>query len=212
MPQKVLLSFHEVSHRFGEEAWDLQQFSWNLHHGECAQVKCVRDEQYQVLWRLFQKNLKPKQGRLQEVRPVSYATDEAIAARLNRQENMNQALQSKLFSDHLWANGKRLHVQNALEALEIPLSERHKPIHRVNPVSCQRFLALLFMAARVKLLLGQKMFQVMDEVTLDFFRQWRPYFSGAVVIFGEGIVGEGIVDGVVEIDAEGRAQVKDQCS
>ena len=208
MAQKVLLSFHEVSHRFADEAWDLQQFSWNLHYGECVQLTCERDEQYQALWRLLQKNLKPKYGSIEALRPVSYASDEAIASRLNPQATMNQTLQSKLFADHLWANGKRLHVQSALEALQIPLSERHKPIHRVAPVARQRFLALLFMAAQVKLLLGQKVFQTMDEVTLDFFQKWCPYFWGALVIFGEAFVGAGVVDVFVEIDATGQGRVR----
>lgn len=207
MSQKVLLSFNEVSHRFGEEAWDLHQFSWKLHYGECVQIRCAREEQYMVLWRLLQKNLKPKQGMIEQLRPVTYSSDESIAARVNRQDSMNRALESKLFSEHLWADGKRRHVQNALGMLQIPLAERHKPLQRVASEPYQRFLALLFMTARVKLLLGRKMFAAMDEITLDFFEKWCPYYNGAVVILGDALQGNPVVDVVVEIDAKGQSKI-----
>ncbi len=185
MYKKVLLTFRDISHRCDEEAWDVRDFSWKLHYGERIQLHCHRPEQYDVLWRLLERNLKPKQGTIEELHPVTWSSDQSINSRLNMNDTMNHALKSKLFEERPWIAGKRTHVQNLMDRLQIHLSERHQPLHGISPISLQRFQALLFMAARVQLLLGKQVFSSMDEITLPVFQEWNQNFCGALVLFGD---------------------------
>ncbi|MBF0276452.1 MAG: hypothetical protein HQM13_01615 [SAR324 cluster bacterium] len=185
MRKKVLFSFREVSHRIDDEAWDVRNFSWDLHLGERAVLYCQRPAQYEVLWRLMQRNLKPKHGVIEELRPVSTSSDQMISSRLNLSETMNRALESKLFEEHVWVEGKRMHVQSMMDQLQIPLSERHIPLQRVKPAILHRFQALLFMAARVQLLLARELPLQVDEITANALQGWHPYFPGTLIFFGK---------------------------
>ena len=207
MRKKVLFAFREVNHWLDDEEWDLRDFSWKLHYGERVRLHCQRPTQYEVLWRLLQRNLKPKQGVIEEFRTISTSSDEMISSRVNLSGTMNRALESKLFEEHLWVSGKRMHVQTMMDRLQIPISERHIPVRRVAPPILHRFQALLFMAARVQLLLGKQLLPVMDDITTQVFQEWHPHFPGALVLFGDL---PHFVDGFdtsLEVFADGRVEI-----
>ncbi len=208
MRKKVLLDFREVNHWLDAEAWDLRDFSWKLHYGERVRLRCQRPTQYDVLWRLLQRNLKPKRGVIEELRSIPTSSDEMIASRVNQSETMNRALESKLFDEHLWINGRRVHVQAMMDRLEIPLAERHIPVRRVTPPVLHRFHALLFMAARVQLLLGRQLLPVMDRLTAQALRDWHPHFPGALVLFGDLPHSVDGFDTSLEVLADGSVEIR----
>ncbi|MBF0287534.1 MAG: hypothetical protein HQM14_06920 [SAR324 cluster bacterium] len=203
MYKKILLTFREINHRCEEEQWDLRDFSWKLHYGERIQLHCHRPEQYDVLWRLLERNLKPKQGVIEELRPVTWSSNYTINSRLNMDDTMNDALQSKLFEERLWVAGKRTHVQNLMDRLQINLFERRQPLQTISSVSLQRFQALLFMAARVQLLLGKQLFHSMDETTSAVFQEWNQNFCGTLVISGSSPNSLIDFDTVITINKDG---------
>ena len=208
MRKKVLFAFRDVTHWLDDEERDLRHFSWKLHAGERVHLRCQRPIQYEVLWRLLQRNLKPKQGVIEEIHPVSTSSDQMIASRVNLNETMKRALESKLFDDHLWVGGKRLHVHYMMDLLQIPLSERRLPLRRVTPVARQRFEALLFMAARVQLLLGRQLFTAIDALTLQVFEEWHPYFPGALIVLGDMPPSLKGFDTSIEVHADGKVEIR----
>lgn len=185
MVKKVLLSFRAVQHGYEGEGIDLKDFSWKLHLGERVWVQCAHDTQYDVLWRLFQRNLKPNSGRVEDLHQITTSSDQLIASRMDTGQSMLQNLDSRLFDKRVRFEGRPLFLNTLMEHLQIPLSERRKPLVQVKLEIRQRFQLLAMMAARVQLLLFRPSLDELDSIALPIFNTWASDYSGALVMFGE---------------------------
>ncbi|MGK5092561.1 hypothetical protein WDW89_11180 [Deltaproteobacteria bacterium TL4] len=205
--QKVLLTFESISHA-DYERWDIRDFSLALHQGERVWVQCEREEQYETVWRIFQRNLKPKEGRIEEIHPVFTSSDRSIAEHLNWDSTINANFNSRLFDDKTWIGARKIHVQNLLEELAISVELRHCSLRKVSDEIFNRYWALLFMIARTKLLLGRTLFAKLDALSLPLLEQWVPQHPGALVVFGKESLLRQHFHRVLHVNEEGVVQIE----
>lgn len=178
------MSFNGISHRW-EDEWDIRHFSWDLHSGERAWIKCSGPEQYEVLWRILQRNLKPKEGRVEEIHQVFTYTDDLIVNRLDRKANMYQALKSKLFEESVWIGGHRVLSTTLIDRLQIDIASRRLPLEEISEKEFNRFWAILFVTTKAKLLLSRSLFYKLDELSANLIKQWSQDFLGGLIVLGD---------------------------
>lgn len=206
--KKVLISFNKVSHGYEDEEWDLQDFSWKLHLGDRVHITCQKPKQYEVIWRLLYRNLKPKQGVIEELHTIPTSSDKMIKSRLNLQQTMSETLQSKLFNERIWLGGKKQHVLSIMDHLQIDLPSRHTPLYHLDESDFNRFHILLFIVARVQLFIGKDLIESMDETASSVFQEWVNNLPGSLVLFGNGCSHLPIYNISIKIDSEGFVEIK----
>lgn len=207
MFKKVLLSFRGVSHQYEGDLWDLQNFSWRLFFGDRVWVQCQRQDQYELLWRLFQQNLKPKHGTIEEWHAIPFSSDEMIVSRLKPGNMLLEALESKLFNKRIWYGGHHIFLATLMEHLQIPLAERRIPYQKLSDVMKYRFHLLALMVARVQLLLVRRTFQQMDSLAWEVFKKWQSDYSGTVVGFGDDIPESDVWNVFLKVQTDGQVRI-----
>ena len=206
MQKKVLLSFESISHNDGDE-WDIRHFSWKLHAGERVWIQCARDEQRQALWRIIQRNLKPKEGWVEEIHPVFTYSDELLASRLKWKKNMIQNLESLLFEEHVWIGNRRVFAPALFEYLCIDMPMRRMPLDELPKEIFHRYWGLLLVITKAKLLVVEKLFQELDNLSLQLIQEWQPSFAGALIVFGENSKYTEPFDTRLNVQADGRGEI-----
>ena len=168
-----------------EGKWDIREFNLELHAGEKACFHFQNEDQRQVLWRLFQKKLKPKTGSLHISANTHLHTDESLWECTNKKATVKVNMESKLFMPRPWFGGKRENLDILKDRLGLTGSIINIPVNKLQPEYAARFWALMLVSANTKVVLMNRIISELDTISLPFVQEWQESFSGITIIFGE---------------------------
>ena len=104
MNPRVLISCHNLGYAAPSgtgissvDKWDIRKLNLELHAGDKACFHFQNEEQRQVLWRMFQKKLKPKIGSLQISDNTHLHTDDSLWEGTDKKASLLENMESKLF-------------------------------------------------------------------------------------------------------------------
>ncbi len=124
MAQKLLISCQNAGYSetsaadsAAETMWDIQKLNLDLHAGERVCFQFQTEEQKRVLWRLFERKLKPKTGSLRISANIHVHSDQRLLDGLDMKSSMLENLQSRLFENRPWYGGKRMMMDTLMYRL-----------------------------------------------------------------------------------------------
>ena len=165
--------------------WDIRKLNLELHAGERACFHFQNEEQKQVLWRLFQQKLKPKTGSFQISGNTHLHTDNSFWEGTDKKASLKENMKSKLFSTRPWFGGQRKNLDTLMDRLGLTGQIPHLQIQELKPEHAKRFWVLMLVAANTKVVLIDRLFSQLDEISLPFFQEWQEGFPGILIMFGE---------------------------
>ena len=192
MYPRVLISCQNLGYTTPSESgipvgkkWDIRKLNLELHAGDRACFHFQNEEQKQVLWRLFQQKLKPKTGFLRITGNIHLHTDNSFWEGMDKKASLQENMKSKLFSTRPWIGGQRKNLDTLMDRLGLTGQIRHLQIRELKPKHAARFWVLMLVAAKTKVVLIDRLFSQLDEVSLPFFYEWQEGFPGILIMFGE---------------------------
>lgn len=192
MNQKVLISCQNVGYAEtsaaefpAETMWDIRKLSLDLHAGERVCFHFQTEEQKNVLWRLFERKLKPKSGSLRISANIHVHSDQSLLDGLDMRSSMLQNLQSRLFDNRPWYGGKRKMMDTLMYRLGLMGRINNLPVQELSVDNLTRFRTLMLSAAKTKVILLDRLLSQLDQISLSFMLEWFESFSGAIIVFGE---------------------------
>ena len=118
-----------VEDYFAKMMWDIYNLNLDLHTGEKINFYFQTEEQKTVLWRVFERKLKPKTGSFQISPKTHIHTDQGLLDGLDKNLSMQENLESKLFEEKPWFGGKRKSMDSLMYRLELFGSIQYIPVN-----------------------------------------------------------------------------------
>ena len=168
-----------------EEKWDILKLSLELHAGERASFRFQNEEQKQVLWRLFLQKLKPKTGSFIISAKTHIHSDDSLWTGTDKKATMLENMTSKLFTKRPWFGGQRKNLETLIDRLDLNGRILHVPVEELSEEQAVRFWALMLVSANTQVVLIDRLFSKLDEVTLVFVQEWLESYAGIIILFGE---------------------------
>ena len=164
--------------------WDISKLNLDLHAGERISLYFKTEEQKSVLWRLFERKLKPKTGSLQISANTHIHTDQGLLDGLDKSSSLQENLQSKLFEERPWFGGKRKNLDTLMYKLGLIGRIQNIPVNDLSDKHLTRFWTLMLSAAKTRVFLLDRLLHSLDEKSMSFFLEWMESFPGSIVVFG----------------------------
>ena len=168
-----------------ETIWDICKLNLDLHAGEKISFYFKTDEQKSVLWRLFERKLKPKTGSLRISSNTHIHTDQGLLDGLDKTSSLLKNLQSRLFEERPWFGGKRKNMETLMYRLGLIGRIQYLPVNDLSDQYLTRFLTLMLAAAKTKVLMLDSLLPLLDEISMSFLLDWMESFPGSIIVFGE---------------------------
>ena len=168
-----------------ETMWDICKLNLDLHAGERISFYFKTEEQKSVLWRLFERKLKPKTGSLRISASTHIHTDQGLLDGLDKSSSLQENLQSRLFEERPWFGGKRKTMDTLMYRLGLIGRIQYLPVNDLSDQHLTRFLTLMLAAAKTKVLMLDSLLPMLDEISMSFLLEWMESFPGSIVVFGE---------------------------
>jgi ATPase subunit of ABC transporter with duplicated ATPase domains len=96
-------------------------------------------------------------------------------------KNMN----SKLFAKRPWFGGQRKNVESLMDRLALNGRIQHLPVEELSEEQALRFWLLMLVSAKTKIVLIDRLFSKLDQVSLAFVQEWLESYTGIIILFGE---------------------------
>ena len=134
-----------------ETMWDICKLNLDLHAGERISFYFKTAEQKSVLWRLFERKLKPKTGSLRISASTHIHTDQGLLDGLDKSSSLQENLQSKLFEERPWFGGKRKTMDTLMYRLGLIGRIQHLRVNDLSDQHLTRFRTLMLAATKTKI-------------------------------------------------------------
>ena len=164
---------------------DICKLNLDLHAGEKIRFYFKTEEQKSVLWRLFERKLKPKTGSLLISTSTHIHTDQGLLDGLDMSSSLQKNLQSKLFEERPWFGGKRKTMDTLMYRLGLIGRIKSLPVNDLSDLHLTRFLTLMLVATKTRVIMLDRLLPLLDEISLSFFLEWMESFPGSIIVFGE---------------------------
>ena len=168
-----------------ETKWDICKLNLDLHAGERISFYFKTEEQKSVLWRLFERKLKPKTGSLRISASTHIHTDQGLLDGLDKSSSLQENLQSRLFEERPWFGGKRKTMDTLMYQLGLNGSIQYLPVNDLSDQYLTRFLTLMLAAAKTRVFMLDRLLPLLDEISMSFLLEWMESFPGSIIVFGE---------------------------
>ena len=168
-----------------ETMWDICKLNLDLHAGERISFYFKTEEQKNVLWRLFERKLKPKTGSLRISANTHVYTDQSLLEGLDKSSSLQENLQSRLFEERPWFGGKRKNMDTLMYQLGLNGSIQYLPVNDLSDQYLTRFLTLMLVATKTRVFMLDRLLPLLDEISLSFFLECMESFPGGIIVFGE---------------------------
>ena len=168
-----------------ETMWDICKLSLDLHAGERISFYYKTEEQKSVLWRLFERKLKPKTGSLRISASTHIHTDQGLLDGLDKSSSLQENLQSRLFEERPWFGGKRKTMSTLMNRLGLIGRIQYLPVNDLSDQHLTRFLTLMLTAAKTRVFMLDRLLPLLDEISMSFLLEWIESFPGSIIVFGE---------------------------
>ena len=178
-------STSSVSKYSVEEKWDILKLSLELHAGDRICLHFENEEQKQVLWRLFLQNLKPKTGFFIISAKTHIHSDESLWRGTDKKATLLKNMNSKLFVKRPWFGGRRKNLESLMERLALDGRIKNIPLGEISEEQAARFYVLMLVFAKTKIVLIDRLFSQLDQVSLPFVQEWMGTYAGIIILFGE---------------------------
>ena len=133
-----------------ETMWDICKLTLDLHAGERVCFHFQNKEQKNVLWRLFERKLKPKTGSLRISDNTHFHSDQGLLDGLDKGSSMQENLQSRLFEERPWFGRKRKTMDTLMYRLGLIGRIQHLNVNDLSDQHLTRFLTLMLAAAKTR--------------------------------------------------------------
>ena len=168
-----------------ETMWDICKLNLDLHAGERISFYFKTEEQKSVLWRLFERKLKPKTGSLRISASTHIHTDQGLLDGLDKSSSLQENLQSRLFEERPWFGGKRKTMDTLMYRLGLIGRIQSLPVNDLSDQHLTRFLTLMLAAAKTRVFMLDRLLPLLDEISMSFLLEWMESFPGSIIVFGE---------------------------
>ena len=168
-----------------DTVWDICKLNMDLHAGERIIFYFKTEEQKNVLWRLFERKLKPKTGSMQISANTHIHSDKGLLEGLDKSSSLLKNLESKLFEDRPWFGGKRKTLFTLMYQLGLIGGIQHIPVNDLPDQHLIRFWTLMLVAAKTKVFMLDRLLPLLDELSMVFLLEWMESFPGGIIVFGE---------------------------
>jgi ATPase subunit of ABC transporter with duplicated ATPase domains len=168
-----------------EEKWDILKLSLELHAGDRALFLFQNEEQKQVLWRLFLQKLKPKTGSFIFSAKTHIHSDDSLWTGTDKKATLLENMNSKLFTKRPWFGGQRKNFETLMDRLALSGRIPHLPVEELSAEQAARFWLLMLVTAKTKVVLIDRLFSKLDQVSLAFVQEWLESYTGIIILFGE---------------------------
>ena len=168
-----------------ETMWDICKLNLDLHAGERISFYFKTAEQKSVLWRLFERKLKPKTGSLRISASTHIHTDQGLLDGLDKSSSLQENLQSRLFEERPWFGGKRKTMDTLMYRLGLFGRIQYLPVNDLSDQHLTRFWTLMLAVAKTKVLMLNRLLPLLDEISLSFLLEWMESFPGSIIVFGK---------------------------
>jgi len=192
MKNKLLISCRNLGYSAttdeifsAESMWDICNLNLDLNAGERISLHFNTEEQKSVLWRLFERKLKPKTGSLQISASTHIHTDEGLLAGVDMSSSLQENLQSRLFEERPWFGGKRKTMDTLMYRLGLIGRIQYLPINDLSDQHLTRFWTLMLAAAKTRVFMLDRLLHLLDEISMSFLLEWMESFPGSIIVFGE---------------------------
>ena len=137
-----------------ETMWDICKLNLDLHAGERISFYFKTEEQKNVLWRLFERKLKPKSGSLRISASTHIHTDQGLLDGLDKSSSLQENLQSRLFEERPWFSGKRKTLDTLMYKLGLIGRIQNIPVSDLSDKYLTRFWTLMLSATKTRIFLS----------------------------------------------------------
>ena len=168
-----------------ETMWDICKLNLDLHAGERISFYFKTEEQKSVLWRLFERKLKPKTGSLRISASTHIQTDQGLLDGLDKSSSLQENLQSRLFEERPWFGGKRKTMDTLMYRLGLIGRIQYLPVNDLSDQHLTRFWTLMLAAAKTRVFMLDRLLPLLDEISMSFLLEWMESFPGGIIVFGE---------------------------
>ena len=168
-----------------EKIWDISNLNMDLHAGERIRFYFKTEEQKNVLWRLFERKLKPKTGSLRISASTHIQTDQGLLDGLDKSSSLQENLQSRLFEERPWFGGKRKTMDTLMYRLGLIGRIQYLPVNDLSDQHLTRFWTLMLAAAKTRIFMLDRLLPLLDEISMSFLLEWMESFTGGIIVFGE---------------------------
>ena len=168
-----------------ETMWDICKLNLDLHAGERVCFHFQNEEQKNVLWRLFERKLKPKTGSLRISANTHFHSDQGLLDGLDKGSSMQENLQSRLFEERPWFGGKRKTMDTLMYRLGLIGRIQYLPVNDLSDQHLTRFWTLMLAAAKTRVFMLDRLLPLLDEISMSFLLEWMESFPGSIIVFGE---------------------------
>ena len=168
-----------------ETMWDICKLNLDLHAGERISFYFKTEEQKSVLWRLFERKLKPKTGSLRISASTHIHTDQGLLDGLDKSSSLQENLQSRLFEERPWFGGKRKTMDTLMSRLGLIGRIQYLPVNDLSDQHLARFWTLMLAAAKTRVFMLDRLLPLLDEISMSFLLEWMESFPGSIIMFGE---------------------------
>ena len=192
MTDKLLISCRSLGYSAkstedfsAETKWDISKLNLDLHAGERISFYFKTEEQKSVLWRLFERKLKPKTGSLLISSNTHIHTDQGLLDGLNKSSSLQENLQSRLFEERPWFAGKRRNLDTLMYRLGLIGRIQYIPVSDLSDKHFNSFWTLMLAATKTRVFLLDGLLPLLDKISMSFLMEWMESFSGSIIIFGK---------------------------
>ena len=192
MKNKLLISCKNLGYSenssedyLSEIVWDIYKLNLDLHAGERICFYFQNEEQKNVLWRVFERKLKPKTGSFRISEKTHIHTDQGLLDGLDKCSTIQENLRSRLFEKKPWFGGKRKTIDSLMYRLELMGSIQKIPVNDLSDKHLVRFWTLMIATTRTKVFLIDHLLTLLDEISIFFLMEWMESFPGIIIVFGE---------------------------
>jgi len=168
-----------------ETVWDICKLNLDLHAGERISLYFKTEEQKSVLWRLFERKLKPKTGSLLISAHTHIHTDQGLLDGLDKSSSLQKNLQSRLFEERPWFCGKRKTLDTLMYRLGLIGKIQYIPVNDLSDHYLTRFWTLMLAASKTRVFMLDRLLPLLDEISMSFLLDWMESFPGSIIVFGE---------------------------
>ncbi len=165
--------------------WDIRGLNLKFFSYDRVRFFFNSDEQKTVLLRLFLQKLKPKTGSIIIPSNIHIYFEKDLWMRTDKDSSLINNLESKLFSNRPWFGGKRKDLNSLIDRLDLGGYSKHLPINKLPTEKKKRLRILMMIAARTKVIIVDKLFAEMDEISFFFVLEWLRNFPGILILFGD---------------------------
>ena len=168
-----------------ETMWDICKLNLDLHAGERISFYFKTEEQKSVLWRLFERKLKPKTGSLRISANTHIHTDQSLLDGLDKSSSLQENLQSRLFEERPWFGGKRKTMDTLMSRLGLIGRIQYLPVNDLSDQHLTRFWTMMLAVAKTRVFMLDRLLPLLDEISMSFLLEWMESFPGSIIVFGE---------------------------